>query len=538
MQTPLNVPENIGIPSSEQKHVWRNEAIRLTPTLNTAYFEPRALGRVGIDSAGFQQRGFIELTPYHHDHMGTFSRGETIVLDFSQHLVGHLELSVAGEARLRINPAEVPSEIADRWENYPARFENGIEPKRSWHDSIANVTHGDNLLAERMALRYIKLTVEDGNVEFKSIRFKAQSSGSFALPEPDPAWCPAVARLNQIAQVTLRNCMHEVFEDGPKRDRRLWLGDLRLQALSAYRLFDCQALVKRCLLLHASALREDGFIPPCVYLKDGIPQAGGELIPDYAMLFGPTLVDYVEHTGDLDLGGQLFEVACYQLKALAGSYRNASGVISFPKGFWCFIDWSSRLDRQASEHATAIYAASKLVILAKLLPGKQQEQAWLQELRAELKHAAGMLWDDDLGVYISGVESQVSLASQIWMVLAGVHASDERSTLLARAARHPEVVPIGTPYLVHYYLEALCLAGNFAGAARELDRVWGGMMRRGCDTFWEVFSEQNEWESPYRSHLFNSYCHAWSCTPSWFFTHPDYGIPLVDALNAHMAGSV
>jgi hypothetical protein len=25
--------------------------------------------------------------------------------------------------------------------------------------------------------------------------------------------------------------MQEVFEDGPKRDRRLWLGDLRLQAL-------------------------------------------------------------------------------------------------------------------------------------------------------------------------------------------------------------------------------------------------------------------------------------------------------------------
>lgn len=29
------------------------------------------------------------------------------------------------------------------------------------------------------------------------------------------------------------DCMQSVFEDGPKRDRRLWLGDLRLQALAS-----------------------------------------------------------------------------------------------------------------------------------------------------------------------------------------------------------------------------------------------------------------------------------------------------------------
>lgn len=27
----------------------------------------------------------------------------------------------------------------------------------------------------------------------------------------------------------LRDCMQTVFEDGPRRDRRLWMGDLRLQ---------------------------------------------------------------------------------------------------------------------------------------------------------------------------------------------------------------------------------------------------------------------------------------------------------------------
>ena len=42
------------------------------------------------------------------------------------------------------------------------------------------------------------------------------------------------AALDRVSQRTLRDCMQTVFEDGPKRDRRLWLGDLRLQALANY----------------------------------------------------------------------------------------------------------------------------------------------------------------------------------------------------------------------------------------------------------------------------------------------------------------
>jgi len=65
-------------------------------------------------------------------------------------------------------------------------------------------------------------------------------------------------RIDQVSLRTLRNCMQDFFEDGPKRDRRLWLGDLRLQALTnsvTYRNFD---LVKRCLYLFAGTANEQG----------------------------------------------------------------------------------------------------------------------------------------------------------------------------------------------------------------------------------------------------------------------------------------
>lgn len=54
-----------------------------------------------------------------------------------------------------------------------------------------------------------------------------------------------------VSVKTLLDCMQTVFEDGPKRDRRLWLGDLRLQALANYYTFNDLSLVKRCLYLLA-----------------------------------------------------------------------------------------------------------------------------------------------------------------------------------------------------------------------------------------------------------------------------------------------
>ena len=46
--------------------------------------------------------------------------------------------------------------------------------------------------------------------------------------------------------------MQTSFEDGPRRDQRLWVGDLRLQALTNYVTYKANDLVKRCLYLFAA----------------------------------------------------------------------------------------------------------------------------------------------------------------------------------------------------------------------------------------------------------------------------------------------
>ena len=46
------------------------------------------------------------------------------------------------------------------------------------------------------------------------------------------------------------------------------------------------------------------------------------------------------------------------------------------------------------------------------------------------------------------------------------------------------------------------------------------MLARGADTFWEIYDPQNPDASPYGGKIIHSFCHAWSCTPTYFLrTH-------------------
>ena len=68
--------------------------------------------------------------------------------------------------------------------------------------------------------------------------------------------------------------------------------------------------------------------------------------------------------------------------------------------------------------------------------------------------------------------------------------------------------------LLDYY-EALLICGRKEQALEYMKYYWGGMLKHGADTFWELYNPENPAESPYGSSIVNSYCHAWSCTPAY-----------------------
>lgn len=507
----------------ERQGRWLETARSLIPTLGLTQQTPVSLVRPVADDALPLRFRMEREAPGLELENRLLKQGDSFILDFEGHRTGHLSFDLVGEGRgvdapvrLRLTFGEVPTDVAEPLYPYKGHLATGWLP-----DEVINIDYLPQSvrLPRRYAFRYVKVEVIDTSptfeVRFRNVRAMAETSATVS-PRPLRSGDALLDRIDAVGLVTLRDCMQTVFEDGPRRDQRLWIGDLRLQALSAYASFGGQELVKRCLYLFAALPRaEDGLVGACVYEKP-TPRYGGIHILDYAALFNAALYDYVRNSGDTVTGEDLWPVAQRQVELLS-RFVHADGLFVDPKNLWLFIDWSESLDRTAAIQGVLIYAFEQTLSLARLLH-RETDVGQLEGLISRMRAAARSRWfDHRLNVFVSGPARQVSLASQAWLTIAGVPASPEQgATTLRQALALPDSVRPITPYLYHHFVEALLVSGLRSEAVALMKAYWGGMVNAGADTFWEVYDPDHPLSSPYGDIHINSFCHAWSCTPVYF----------------------
>ena len=268
--------------------------------------------------------------------------------------------------------------------------------------------------------------------------------------------------------------------------------------------------MKRCLYLFACSADRNGRIPACLFTK---PVVSGDdtYLFDYSLFFIPTLLNYVQATGDRETVEELLPLAFRQLEIAERQFDTGTNLIRDDNRIgWCFVDWNLELNKQFCAHAIWIYCAKAALQI-------QNDPAL--ELQIKMRRTAAFTnwYDEKRHLFISGSEKQISWASQIWGILAGIIEGREAEKCLAAVESYPNAVEIVTPYMMHHYVEALCRTGQKEKARIVIRNYWGGMVKNGADTFWELYNPQNPEESPYGSSVVNSYCHAWSCTPAWFY---------------------
>ena len=185
---------------------------------------------------------------------------------------------------------------------------------------------------------------------------------------------------------------------------------------------------------------------------------------------------------------------------------------------WIFFDWREHegLDVSAPMQAATVFALDQTYELARRL-GRTEEVKTYPAIAARMRRAAlKHLYDSRRGVILSGPDHQLSVQSQTWAVKAGILTGARARKALITAMNDPKAIQPGTPYATHYLVEAMILAGMSAQARAYLIEYWGGMVRKGADTFWEAYDPNDDFISPYDFTPVNSACHAWSCTPVYF----------------------
>lgn len=453
------------------------------------------------------------------------SSEDELILDFGDHQTGYLTLELATSGRHPDAPAWIELQFAEN----PREFFEKVSEYKGWISSAWIQTeqlHVDVFptslsLPRRYAFRYVKLRAINISQNYKLIvkdaRVRAVSSADDSKLLPYVTGDARAARLDRLAVRTLHECMQKVFEDGPKRDRRLWLGDLRMEALANYESYRQNDLVKLCLYLFASDVTDRGQVAANIFVEPEI-EADFALMFDYSLFFISTLLEYYRQSQDRECLEDLYETAMRQLE-LAAELKGKDGIIGdlSPMGI-CFVDWNLELDKAASAQGIYLYCLKDAIELARSFGDEKRAEALEEEYNELTVVSRDYFMDPKTSVFVSGEKQQISWASQCWLILGGVVDAKEGAHILERlkAMDADKVSGMVSPYMRHVYVDALIACGQMDDALGALKEYWGAMADEGADTYWELFNPENPHESPYGGTIVNSYCHAWSCAPTYF----------------------
>lgn len=505
---------------------WLRKSEACKPDLMYKEVQPLRIVKSVPDPKAFQSWRMEDAGNTAPVYSQSFKQQSGIVLDFGEHLTGHLTFSLKlltdrvsdAPVRMKFTFAEVPGELNTAFDPFPGGL------SRAWlQDETITVMSvpSEITIPRRMAFRYLKIDLLGSSpgfdFAFDKLMFKAQTSVNMPPMELAPGTDPLIQDINKVALATLKECMQTVYEDGPKRDRRLWIGDLYLEALANAVSFKNHDLTKRCLYLLAALSNNDGLLHATV-LEDPQPhpQQGTHTL-DYALIYNVALLEYLKETGDRATAEDLWPVATRQIEIALRQF-SPEWIYDMDKKpqYWLVFDWKDDYDRQASMQGLTVFALRHSYELAKLL-GKEKEVAdWNRVADKIAKAARNQFYDKKRGVMVSGKDKQVSYLSQVWMVLSGVLNQKESVKALTTVMAMPDAVYPGCPYAYHYVVEALLKCGMQQEARKLVLDYWGSMVQQGADTFWEVYDPNNDAQSPYGFFPINSYCHAWSCTPVYF----------------------
>ena len=468
----------------------------------------------------------IKKTPVKPDTPLTIlDKGDSITVDLGNHYVGHLSFKmwfvdeyIDAPVTLRVRFFETKAEMEYDYSAY------GGWLCESWiqEDTVKIDFPGVYSMPRRYAARYIRLEVvhTPKKLSLSDFEFTALTSADVSNLLPYESTDPELCRIDEVALNTLKNCMQRVFEDGPKRDRRLWIGDLRLEALANYYTFRNASLVKRCLYLFAAAARNTlGFLPGFVY-ENPIYFEGSWYITDYSMMYVNTLCDYYRHTGDASVFDELYPLV-REIMDSANKLLDSDGILIVPEEDM-FIDWCAGLKKQTAHFGVYLYTLDNLTEALKVR-GSSDSEIYKKRLSDGRAAARKALYSEKDSRFISERDAwQYSVHSSAWMVLGGVVTGNEAKRIMLDAISSPDSIKPFTPYMHHYTVEALFKSGLDREAVDYIRRIWGGMTKLGADTFFEAYVPGDGSFSPYDDNKVNSMCHAWSCTATYFLRK--YGI--------------
>lgn len=521
--------------TESQQQAWLQKAEDCKPVLNKTTHHPVREVKIVADANAFQGFKAMEDGDIKTLYSESFKKKKEVIVDFGKHLVGNVSFKIKdigpmqdAVLRFKVTFGEIPSDLGLPVEPYTGSLSRG------WmQDFQCDVSYdGCYTFNRRITARYMKIEAVGTSIYsdfcFDNITFEATTSAGKSkaqLASTTPQIFKDIAR---VSENTLKDCMQGVFEDGPKRDQRLWMGDLYLEALANTASFKEYNVTKRCLYLLAGLANPDNGLLYSNMVEYPKPHAQQTFFVDYALSYILTLNDYLKATGDTETARDLWPVVKNQIntilaKAIDNNHLYANTGYQY-KGMMVsivFFDWAPvTLDNHAAIQGLLAHSIDCAYNIAKVIGKTDDVKAYPATAKQLRKAGYKAYWDAKKQIVVSGKERQESYTATSWAVLGDLIKGNEAQKAIRNVMQSNTAIKPGTPYANHFLVAAMLHCGMNSEAKKYVEDYWGGMVRLGADTFWEYYVPDNHLFSSYNGYtLLNSYCHAWSCTPIYFIVN-------------------
>ncbi len=438
-----------------------------------------------------------------------------LVYDLGEQSIGYYELDLVAEAGVEVDIFGVEYIAADGTIQHTWANRNGMR-----YITREGTNHFTSLKRRSQRYLFITLRQQTQPVRIRKIgliesTYPVEQSGFFECSD---------ARLEQIYEIsarTLKLCMEDTFTDCPLYEQTHWVGDARNEALFNFSTFGAQDIVKRCIRLTAQSL-ERYPIAGCQ-----VPSCWDTLLPAWSFLWGISVWDYYQYSGDREFLKELWPAVMQNLHG-AESLLDERGL--FSGSFWNMFDWSGIDDRHATVLHNSMFVVGAIdaaLEMAKVL-AKRSESKWLADFRRRLAGSIEACWDGTKNAYPDSIledgtpSPSTSVHTSFLALLYNLLPPERVEIALRNTLQPPEgMVRVGSPFAILYQYEALEKAGLLDAILASIYQNYLPMLEEGATTVWEVFSTSNDRPSgfPTRSH-----CHAWSSAPLTFLPRIVLGV--------------
>ncbi len=432
-------------------------------------------------------------------------KGNRLLADFGEETYGYLRLKdVKGRGAVKIIYAESEPEMLaeDLAHTRPGALDG-------WEMLELSETK-EHRREFPQGFRYVHVIPVSGDVSVGSVTMDCEWKdvpvrGSFRCSDEE------INRIWDVSVHTLELTCREVFIEGIKRDHWVWSGDAVQSFLMNYYAFGDYDGCRDTLW----TVR--GKDPVKVHLNR---------IMDYSFYWFDAVEKYRLYSGDKSIARQIYprmkSLMAFALGRLDENGRPADG-----PGDWMFIDWASRTlpnygGVTSFEQMLLVRALEATATIAKEVGATADAEAYLaraKKLRAEI---VPLFWNEEKGGLMHLLKKDgthdpmLTRYPNIFGLFYGYFDEAKRTRVVRDVLLNDDVLKIQTPYMRFYELESLCALGMQKDVTKEIKAYWGGMLKLGATSFWELYNPTESGLKHYEMYgrrFGKSLCHAWGASP-------------------------